>query len=49
MSEPIICNCCEQEIIDPRQIAYPFGHHGEEVQCLGCWTAGQDYSYESLR
>jgi len=40
------CETCGKEITDPREVAYPHGHHGEDVQCLGCYTSGADAIYE---
>lgn len=43
------CELCGKAITDPDDIQYPHGHHGEPVQCLGCYTHGLDAVYEASR
>lgn len=43
-----ICELCEKEITDSREVMYPHGHHGEPVQCLGCYSSGLDYARDGM-
>jgi hypothetical protein len=33
------CETCGRDIVDSTQVMYPHGHHGEPVQCLGCYSS----------
>lgn len=43
------CELCGKGIENEYNIAYPHGHHGEPVQCLGCYTQNLDSVYENLK
>lgn len=44
-----VCDTCGKEINDHRDIQYPWGHHGEPVQCTGCYSSASDAIYEDLK
>ena len=35
------CEICNKKIPKKSDRMYPHGHHGEPVQCLGCFSARQ--------
>ncbi len=36
------CELCGKEIKTAYEIAYPYGHHGEPVQCMRCYSMAME-------